>query len=83
MTQNEMPDEIYATPRGSGTISGVYVDMPMGDEERGEHKYHHDRVVTTLEERTARLVEALEQLLKCHDGGSEQWAKEALAENKE
>ena len=55
-----MPDEIYATPRGSGTMSGVYVDIPIGDEERGEHKYHHERVVTDLQERNARLVDALE-----------------------
>lgn len=34
-----MPNKIYATPRGSGTISGIYVDMPMGDEPRGEHEY--------------------------------------------
>ena len=55
-----MPDEIYATPGGSGTMSGVYDDMPIGDEERGEHKYYHERVVTDLQERNARLVEALE-----------------------
>jgi len=34
-----MPEEIWATPKGSGTLSGVYVDMPLGDEPRGEHKY--------------------------------------------
>lgn len=36
---DKMPGKIWATPRGSGTISGIYVDMPLGDEDRGEHEY--------------------------------------------
>jgi len=52
---DEMPDVAYLTPRGSGTISGVYVDLPCGDEERGEHKYHHTRQYTGLERDVERL----------------------------
>ena len=36
---DEMPDKIWATPKGSGTMSGVYVDSPYGDEPRGEYEY--------------------------------------------
>lgn len=37
--REQMPDEAYLTPRGSGTVSGIYVDYPCGDEPRGEEPY--------------------------------------------
>jgi len=37
--KEKMPNKIYVTPRGSGTVSGIYVDYPLGDEDRGEHEY--------------------------------------------
>lgn len=39
MSTEKMPEKIYATPRGSGTVSGVWTDMKMDDEERGEYEY--------------------------------------------
>ena len=30
--QDGMPEELYACPRGSGTISGVWTDAKCGDE---------------------------------------------------
>jgi hypothetical protein len=54
-----MPDEIYVTPRGSGTCSGIYVDIPLGDEPRGEHKY----VRADRPSIAAELVEALKMAL--------------------
>lgn len=38
-TPEKMPAKIYATPRGSGTVSGVWTDMKMDDEPRGEYEY--------------------------------------------
>ena len=35
MSDDVMPDIIYATPRGSGTLSGVYVDIPLGSGAEG------------------------------------------------
>lgn len=49
-----MPSVIYATPRGSGTLSGVYVDIPLGDEPRGEHKYIKPNKATWIGEHVER-----------------------------
>lgn len=52
--QDAMPVTIFATPRGSGTCSGIYVDLALGDEERGEHSY---TLTTKLDELQSRYDE--------------------------
>jgi hypothetical protein len=58
----DMPETIYATPRGSGTMSGVYVDFPLGDEPRGEHKYHRHDKYEALKQSHDRLVAILKNI---------------------
>lgn len=57
---NKMPDYLYATPRGSGTMSGVYVDYPCGDEPRGEHPY-----IALSHPVLEGMAEALRDILEC------------------
>lgn len=58
--QDKMPDEIFATARGSGTVSGVWVDIALGDEPRGEHRYiRADRAPTISGEQIEAVRAAL------------------------
>lgn len=43
-----MPDQLYACPRGSGTASGVWTDLPCGDEP--ETKYLRADLFTEMRE---------------------------------
>ena len=87
MTQNKMPNEIYAWMSAD---SNRWVENDY-DADRYD-KYHHDRVVKRLVERNARLVSVLEKVYAERDaieyqayGMSDLFddIKQALAENKE
>ena len=80
MTQNEMPDEVKLIDIKGEGISEIAQDYETDCPDVKYAKYHHDRVVTTLEQKNARLVEVL-VWYSWEDNGDK--AKQALAENKE
>lgn len=91
-----MPGEAFLTPRGTGTISGIWVDLPCGDEPRGEHSYTRSDIHTELKAENERLTAALEKIAErdtqVYPGGHNATvnirgiyatiAREALAANK-
>ena len=91
MTENKMPDEIYAMPNDYYVGAGDY----DADFLEGSTKYHHDRVVQELKELNARLTEVVRtyrELFECYEREervknlrelAEKSIKQALAENKE
>jgi hypothetical protein len=69
-----MPEKIYVTPRGSGTVSGIWVDMKMDDEERGEYEYIRSdisgRQSRTSNPSNAWDVDTVAEIIFRHTGAS-------------
>ena len=76
--ESDMPDVIYALEGKSDTYDGVWDERQWSDQ--SGYKYHHERIVTELQERIAKLEDCIRDMLKDDDGQAFKEARKLIGE---
>lgn len=58
--KTEMPVKIYACPRGSGTVSGVWTDKKCGDEPETKY-FREDEFVAGMKRYQGKMIELIRE----------------------